>query len=113
LLETAGVANLHHPLHESTIINFIHSNLRYLEVNSKQQLIEEITRIQPLNQYLTLKLVQMLIDFEIHPSQLLLFAHKSYFDRLLEVVGRDEEEEIKKRAIELYQKVVDKVQIVN
>ena len=90
LLETAGPINLHHPMHESTIITFVQSTLKYLENTSKQILIEEIAKIQPFNQYITVKLVQMLIDFEIEPSQLLVFAYKGYFDRLLEVIGREE-----------------------
>lgn len=65
LVETAGPINLHHPLHESTIISFIQSTLKYLDSSSKQCLLSELTRIQPPNNYITIKLVQMLIEFEI------------------------------------------------
>lgn len=106
LLETAGPTNLHHPMHESTIIAFIESTLKYLDSALKQHLIEEITKIQPFSQFFTIKLVEMLIDFDIDSSQLLVFAYKGYFDRLLEVISREEEEGIRKRAVEQYLKVV-------
>ena len=65
LLETATPTNLHHPLHESTIISFTQLTLKYLEPGHKQQLIESITTIHPFNQFITIKLVQMLIDHEL------------------------------------------------
>ena len=113
LLETAGPTNLHHPLHEHTIITFIQSTLKYLESSLKQNLIEEITKIQLFNQYINIKLVETLLDFEIDSSQLLAFAFKGYFDRLLDVISKEEEEGIKKRAVEQYLKIVDKIRTVN
>ena len=109
LLETAGPTNLHHPLHESTIISFTQSTLKYLEPARKQHLIEAITTIHPFSQYIAIKLVQMLVDYELDWSQLLTLAHRGYFDNLLEVVAKEEEEGVRKRAAEQYLKVVDKI----
>ena len=55
----------------------------------------------------------MLIDFEIGSSQLLVFAYKGYFDNLLEVISKEQEEGIRKRAAEQYLRVVEKVKAIN
>lgn len=48
----------------------------------------------------------MLIDHELDWCQLLTLSHKGYFDKLLEVVVKEEEEGIQKRAAEQYLKVL-------
>lgn len=58
---------------------------------------------------MAIKLVQMLVDHELDWSQLLTLAHRGYFDNLLEVVAKEEEEGVRKRAAEQYLKVVDKI----
>jgi hypothetical protein len=63
LLQTANPTNLHHPLHESTIVSFIHTTLRHLPSTSKHFLVESIARIESSSYYITLKLVIMLTEF--------------------------------------------------
>lgn len=55
----------------------------------------------------------MLIDFDIDSFQLLSFTYKGYFDRLLEVISFEQEEGIRRRAVEQYLKVIDRIRVIN
>ncbi len=45
LINNLRLMNMHHPMHEATILHFIQQGFKYLDANLKEGIVEQICRI--------------------------------------------------------------------
>jgi hypothetical protein len=113
LLMTATPANLHHPLHESTIITFVQLALKYAEPPTKNSILKEIIDFLLTNRHIALKLAHIIIDYEIDDLKIMQLLETGYFNSFLESINFKSEENLLKKKIELYKKIILKFAGIN
>jgi len=76
-------------------------------------LLESIVTVKAPNHYITIKLAQLIFDFESSWWHLLKLVEQGYFERLLDIINSNIEQSISVKAALLYADVVKRMMSIN
>jgi hypothetical protein len=113
LITNLRLRNMHHPMHETTILSFIGKGLKYLESTSKQSIVEDIYRIEVSDLYTQSKIAKIVVEHEKCEQLAVYITDQGYLVNFIESLTPQLEKNILNNCVELLLQAIKKLQEFN
>jgi hypothetical protein len=109
LVRHLNLRNMHHPMHETTILGFISRGLKWLDERKRQSLINILYSLEPTDIFTQGKIAKLLVEHDSSNGLLNRIVEHDFFMDLVNSIHENLEKNVLSSTIELLLSAITKI----
>lgn len=109
LVRHLGLRNMHHPMHETTILGFINRGLKWLDERKRQALVNALYSLEPTDIFTQGKIAKLLVEHDTSLGLLNRVIEHDFFMDLVNSIHENLERNVLSSIVELLLSAIIKI----